>query len=1181
MVDGPVIRGRLTRVSRSIRAVMRCLGGNRESQDGAQRAMLLLCELLDLLSRLQDQLNWVEDKWVVDPSRLRNLDEVLRSFESTIGSIEVYFQPGGITARSFRKRLLESTFIPRLEQFKVMMLLSMQPESREKAKVEDKLRNVLRRFHEMDHNAIRASTPDANEFHTTTSQIATKSFMRLADLCNKRLKGTCEWIFDNDTYTNWLFGCSRTLYCVGPAGAGKTFLASTIIDNLQKTFTSADVAVIFIFGHDEAEEETSSVGFLDKILAQLVYRKRVPSHTTACLYKSKSFAEGNVSAKTYQDAIRAEVNRFSRVMFVIDGIDMNVEKDRIINRLQKLPDHAQLLITSREAKYGSKDEHLSALATPGDLETYVCGRIHQDEGLTAMLDQYAPELKVAVIQQVARKSLGLFLLARLNMDLLSRCQDGNLLQRSLFHLPENLNDAYGESMTRIVSQNPFASRCLYWTLYAQRPLTVSELNFAASYEVNGNSASKEPSSTEHSMLYEAAGLLTIDAMSGTVHLVHKTAKEYLSGPAARVFFPTAKVNIADVCLTIITPDDVIDDCYVSKEAISRKPRGKLLNYATTYWGHHAREVGEDEQATQVLIRAFLNKLSWRRPPGTSSCALGLEMPKQLGLGKYFSDWASLHVLAYFGIIGKARRLIEQGADLNDCDNQLGVTALHCAVYRGNEEMVDLLLASKANINAISKDGKTVLHIAGEQGHRKLVKLLLHRGANSRTASKEGATALQLAVGTTHDEATVPLLIKSRFDMDVQNTVTGNTALHLAVELKRPRILAFLLEKGASMNILNRDGMTALQLACKTDNCEAASLLLERGTQLETRSSYGMTALHIAALENNWVAFDMLVIGGADINAWDSEGESLLHKQARDPSAISVAAHLLAQGANLEACNSQGYTPLQCAAVAGNKAMFLFLADQGARLDVQTAKGETLLHITPPLNQDCLDILESLFECNFSANATTCSGLTPLHHLVINDFNLSDHSTEHTASFISLLLSHGANINAPVASCNAETALHLAVIAKVPRESLVSLLIKSGASLDSRTSDGKTPLHLAAERGRHHIFQILLDAGADPSIQDFVETPTNDKLTDGGLTALDLARKNPISVLWFDDSGKLQSPPPPPTQQRRSLATTIDELDTESEIGEIGGSTLVGEDSSIWGSRASTTSVELPSIFSSC
>lgn len=182
MVDRSVIRVRLARVARSIRAVMRCLGGNRESQEGAQRAMLIMCELLDLLCRLQDQLNWAEDKWVVDPSRLRNLDEVARYFESTIVSIEIYFQPGGISARSLRKRLLENTFIPRLEHFKVMMILSMQPESRyvlpigindsytvldcrprlnsillhrEKSRVETKLRVILRQFYEMDSGQLK------------------------------------------------------------------------------------------------------------------------------------------------------------------------------------------------------------------------------------------------------------------------------------------------------------------------------------------------------------------------------------------------------------------------------------------------------------------------------------------------------------------------------------------------------------------------------------------------------------------------------------------------------------------------------------------------------------------------------------------------------------------------------------------------------------------------------------------------------------------------------------------------------------------------------------------------------------------------------------------------------------------------------------------------------------------
>jgi ankyrin repeat protein len=733
-------------------------------------------------------------------------------------------------------------------------------------------------------------------------------------------------------------------------------------------------------------------------------------------------------------------------------------------------------------------------------------------------------------------------------------------------------------MTRIVSHNLYASRCLFWTLYACRPLTVSELHFAANFEPLSGTISKNTSSSELSMLHEAAGLLTIDPMTGTAHLVHKTANEYLGGPAARVFFPMAKKHIADTCLTIITSDEVVDECYATPKTAPRKPRGGLLDYATMYWGHHARDVGEDEQTTQVLIRAFLNKLCWRRPPMEGSQFNGTEIPKQLGFGGYFSDWSALHVLAFYGIIRKAKRLIEQGANINDCDNQLGMTPLHCAVTRGNEEMVELLLDSNVDFNAACKQGNTALHMAAEQGHRKIIRTLLHRRINSRTANQYGATALQLAVGTAYDEATVPLLIKSRFDMDVQNSITGNTALHLAVELKRPRILLFLVEKGANMSVLNRQGFTPLQLACKIDSCEAVSLLLERGAKLEDRSSHGDTALHIAAMEGNWVALDLLGIGGADINAWDSKGESLLHKQARKGCSVSIASHLLERDANIEACNTQGYTPLQCAAITGNKLMFNFLIDKGANIDVETAKGETLLHITPPSNQDYIDILTLLLSRNLSANAITCSGMTPLHHLVVNQMGCCDPSSDRTTDYIALLLSHGAQINAHVRSSKEDTALHLAVAAKLPRECLVSFLVKSGASLDAKRADGKTPLHLAAQRGRHNIFQVLLDAGADSSIKAPSESLSIQGSVGDGDTALEVAQKHPVGVLWFDDAGKMNHSTP--DTGRGSIATSIDEIEFASEFDEIG-STLVGEDGSTWGSRASSSSMNNTSIVSLC
>lgn len=672
----------------------------------------------------------------------------------------------------------------------------------------------------------------------------------------------------------------------------------------------------------------------------------------------------------------------------------------------------------------------------------------------------------------------------------------------LFHLPESLNDAYGESMTRIVSQNPFISRCLYWTLYACRPLTVSELNFAANFEPLKTplDTPKETPSSEQTIIHEAAGMLSIDHMTGTVHLVHRTAKEYLSGPAARVFFPTARRTIADTCLQIISTDEMIDECYVNQGTTPRKSRGGLLDYAATYWGHHAREVGEDEQTTQILIRAFLNKLCWRRPPIEIITNAPSDIPDQLGFGRYFTDWTALHVLAYFGITGKAKRLIEQGTNLNDNENDLGVTPLHCAVHQGHEAMIELLLEKKANMNLTDKQGNTALHIAAEQGHRKIIRTLLHNRMNSRTANEQGLTALQLAVGTRHDEAIVPLLIKSRFDMDVQNTITGNTALHYAIEFRRPRILQFLLEKGASTNILNRSGMTVLQLACKVDNCEAISMLLERGANSEGRSSHGDTALHIAAKEGNWIAFDLLITGSADINSWGGTGESLLHKQARSGRSVAIASHLLERGANLEACNAQGYTPLQCSALAGNKLMFLFLMREGANLGAHTAKGETVLHVVPAVNQDCLDILRVILDLKFNPNAVTAAGLTPLHCLIINQAALPDLTVGKTLAYISLLLSRGADIDAPLLSINGETALHLAVMTKFPQETLVSFLIKNGAAVDARTQEGKTPLLLAAERGRHGIFKILMEAGADPNVKPYDSAPgsTNGEKQENGV-----------------------------------------------------------------------------------
>lgn len=188
---------------------------------------------------------------------------------------------------------------------------------------------------------------------------------------------------------------------------------SAVIDSLQKTFTSPDVATIFIFCQDEKETEQTPTDLLRDILAQLVYRKRSLAYATAALYQSESLLKGRASPKAYQNAIRAEINRFSKVFFVIDGLDMFSDKERILNRFLRLPEHAQFLVTLCEVENSNNNMDnagvLNTLASPDDIQLYALTRICSDPGLNELLFPGSREslLGAQIVHSVVEKSHGM------------------------------------------------------------------------------------------------------------------------------------------------------------------------------------------------------------------------------------------------------------------------------------------------------------------------------------------------------------------------------------------------------------------------------------------------------------------------------------------------------------------------------------------------------------------------------------------------------------------------------------------------------------------------------------------------------------------------------------------------------------------------------------------------------
>jgi ankyrin repeat protein len=113
-------------------------------------------------------------------------------------------------------------------------------------------------------------------------------------------------------------------------------------------------------------------------------------------------------------------------------------------------------------------------------------------------------------------------------------------------------------------------------------------------------------------------------------------------------------------------------------------------------------------------------------------------------------WTPLHLTAFFGRADLAAKLIGKGAEVDArSTNQMQNTPLHAAVAGRKHELVKLLLAQGANVNATQSGGWTALHGAAQNGDLAIVESLLEAGAHVHAQADNNQTALDLALTKGH------------------------------------------------------------------------------------------------------------------------------------------------------------------------------------------------------------------------------------------------------------------------------------------------------------------------------------------------------------------------------------------------------------------------------------------------
>lgn len=178
-----------------------------------------------------------------------------------------------------------------------------------------------------------------------------------------------------------------------------------------------------------------------------------------------------------------------------------------------------------------------------------------------------------------------------------------------------------------------------------------------------------------------------------------------------------------------------------------------------------------------------------------------------------------------------------------------------------------------------------------------------------------------------DSDTVNLLIKAHEHLIKCADAQGNTPIIRAAKLGHLHLVVRLLDTGASVNEINRDGFSPLLAAALNGHEPLVQLLLDRGTDIEQRCKASYTALHCACFRGHLSTVKLLVERNANMEHIAKGGMTPLLFSAFAKHAYTVQ-YLVSQGADVKVCDAAGRSVLDLAATNSE---IKFALDTGLQL----------------------------------------------------------------------------------------------------------------------------------------------------------------------------------------------------------------------------------------------------------